>query len=63
MNYFLDSLFTLGQATSLVALAWGGSLVLRQSMGDLLCPGRTFLGPLMRRAWCARPAVHRHIGV
>ena len=39
MKLLLDNLFLFGQTMSLIGLAWGAGLVLRDSLFDTLCPG------------------------
>ena len=40
MKLLLDNLFFLGQAMSLIGLAVGAGLVLREALIHSLCPGR-----------------------
>lgn len=52
MKLLLDNLFLLGQVMSLIGLAWGAWLVLRDSLFDTLCPGHKASGSVMSLAAC-----------
>lgn len=47
MNMLLDNLFLFGQAISLMALAWGAWMVLRESLAGVVFPARKSLRPTM----------------
>jgi len=47
MNTLLDNLFLFGQAISLIAVAWGAWLVLRESLAGTVFPDRKRVGPAM----------------
>lgn len=52
MKLLLDNLFLLGQVMSLIGLAWGAWLVLRDSLIDALCPGHKGSGFAASLAAC-----------
>lgn len=52
MKLLLDNLYFLGQIASLTGLFWGAWLVLRESLIDVLCPGRMNSGRAVSLAAC-----------
>jgi hypothetical protein len=59
MKLFLDNLFFLGEIASLVGLAWGAWLVLRESLIGIVCHDRKNYGLVAALVGCLAHSFRR----